>query len=308
MSMAFRGKTWLKTLDGREIYVLFTKSESHRLREAGEALLSIVDLTARMKAQRSLEEAQADLAHSARVSLLGELTASIAHEVNQPMTAIKTYGEAGLRWLNHTDPDMSEVRDVMVNMVEAADRAAKIIDRMRSMITPATIDRESVFLNNLVAEAMQFVVPELRKRRIESLLELQPGLREIHCDPIQLQQVVINLALNAAQAMERSPVRRLVIRTSSVELDGLQLVVEDTGPGIDEAHVGRLFESFFTTKTSGMGIGLGVCQSIVEAHGGTISVMNRVDGGALAVIVLPVTASPSAESDPAGDSLDGVIC
>lgn len=289
---SFRGETWLRTLDGREIYVLFTKSETPRLRAAGEAILSIVDLTERVKAQHSLEEAKANLAHSARVSLLGELTASIAHEVNQPMTAIMTYGEAGLRWLSQPDPALHEVRDAMVNMMQAADRAAKVIDRIRSMVAPTSDKRSDVCINDVIEDAMRFVAPELRKLEVVHTLQLEPDLPHLHGDPIQLQQVVINLALNAAQAMASSSHRNLAIRTMHSGAGQVAALLEDTGSGIDVAHEGRIFESFFTTKPSGMGIGLAVCRSIIEAYGGVISVENRPNGGAVASVSLPAKIAP----------------
>ena len=284
---AFRSETWLRTLDGREIYVLFTKAEATRLQDAGEALLSIVDLTDQFIAKKALEEAQAKLAHAARQALFGEVTASVAHEVNQPMTAITTYGAAGLRWLRHAVPDVMEIRDALTNMIEAAGRASEVIARIQAMATPVVIDQRPVCLNDIVIEAIKLLAPNLVELDVDYTLSLSVGLPLITGDSVQLTQVIINLALNAGQAMEGSSTRELLIRTSTLGTDHVQLDLEDTGPGIAPGDRGRIFESFFTTKASGMGLGLGICRVIVNAHGGTIALDHRPGGGVRATLIIP---------------------
>ena len=284
----FRGETRMRTLDGREIHVLFTVSASQELRAAGQALLGIVDITDRVRAENALTEMQTNYAHAARVSLLGELTASIAHEVNQPLAAITTNGEAGLRWLNQPVLDVEELRLLTKDMISDARRASDIIVRIRAMAMPQPPTYQRLSLNSLVQEAVLFLGPQLKKRDVEQAQCLQSDLPEVSGDPVQLQQVVVNLVLNAVQAMEPTPAPRLELHTSVFDSQYVRLEVVDNGPGVPTRDAERLFDTFFTTKSAGMGIGLSICRSILQAHGGSINFTNDKASGARLTVLLPI--------------------
>ncbi|WP_184717661.1 PAS domain S-box protein [Caulobacter sp.] len=284
----FEAETQLATLDGRRIDVIFTATVPADNAARGNILIGVVDISERVAAGRALERMQADLAHAARVSMLGELTASIAHEVNQPLAAITTHGEAGLRWLNRPEPDLDEARTATARMVSDARRAADIIARIQRMVARGGDDRVPIALAGLIEEATVFLGHEIQSRKASLTLDIAPDLPPVLGDRTQLQQVVVNLAMNALQAMASSSQRDLTIRAA---LDGsgrIAVIVEDSGPGVPEADLTRLFDSFFTTKPTGMGMGLSICRSIVESHGGAIGVRNLQDGGAVFSFTLPL--------------------
>ena len=285
----FSAETPMRALDGRRIDVLFSVAASPHLRATGQALLNIVDITERVQAQHDLIDMQASFAHAARISSLGELATSIAHELNQPLAAITTHGEAALRWMNRAVPDLDETRDLMVRMIADARRASDIIGRIRSMATPQLHVRRSLSLNALVQETLLFMQPDLNKRGVAIVLSLADDLPEIVGDHVQLQQVFVNLALNAAQAMAGTRNPRLALRTWRDPDGWVRMALQDNGPGIAPEHAPQLFQSFFTTKSAGMGIGLAICRSIVEAHGGSIDAVNADSGGARFTIRLPLS-------------------
>jgi C4-dicarboxylate-specific signal transduction histidine kinase len=211
--------------------------------------------------------------------MLGELTASIAHEVNQPLGAILTGAEAALRWLDRAEPDLEELRALSRRTVLDARRAADIIKRIRSMAARTGPEQALISWNNVVEEVIAFLRPELHRHQVEVMLDLGPNLPPVMGDRVQLQQVLANLAINAMQAMANS----------NVDGDRLCTEVEDTGTGIAAEYLDQIFDSFFTTKDRGMGIGLAICRTIIEAHGGTISVANCPSGtGAQFRFQLPV--------------------
>jgi C4-dicarboxylate-specific signal transduction histidine kinase len=286
----FQGPATMRTLAGNEIEVFFTRSASPALSAKGQVLLAIVDMTDKVKAQNDLVEMQANFAHAARISSLGELTASIAHEVNQPLAAITANGEAALRWLRRTPPDIDRLRGLTEEMISDARRASDIVAHVRSMASPQVGLHERIALSGLVEEALALLSVQLAKCGTVAVLELQPDLPEILADPIQLQQVIVNLVLNAMQAMARRPQSRVLLRTWA---DGseIYLTIEDNGPGIRAGDLERLFSSFFTTKADGMGIGLAICRTIMEAHGGAISASNLQTGGACFQVRLPQAAT-----------------
>ena len=197
-------------------------------------------MTDRVKAQATLAQVQADFAHAARVSMLGELTASIAHEVNQPLGAILTTAETALRWLGRAQPDLEELRALSKRTIGDAQRAADIIDRIRAMATRHEVQQECLALNRVVHDVLVFLGPELRRQSIETVLELEPNLPEILADRVQLQQVIANIAINAVQAMDGRDERRLAIRTSLQDPDTTCVEIADTGPGIPPAAVPAL--------------------------------------------------------------------
>ncbi|MEJ1976966.1 MAG: ATP-binding protein [Acetobacteraceae bacterium] len=300
LSAAYQGKDSyeaqirIKARDGTILDTLFFAAFSPVTGEENITLIGLIDVSDRVKAQEMLAQVQAEIAHAARVSVLGELTASIAHEVSQPLTAIETNTEASLLWLARSPPNIDEVRELSARTAAEVQRAADIIHRIRSMVVRTSPEQKNIALNPMIDEAVLFLRHELQRNDVETSLQLGPDLPTLFGDRVQLQQVIVNLAVNAIQAMAlaNSVVRELTIRTVATADRCVLIEVEDTGPGIAEDALGRLFESFFTTKATGMGIGLPICRSIIEAHGGQISVANRDDRpGARFAILLPTRSS-----------------
>lgn len=278
----------LRTLEDREFDALFTACFAPEAVANGKLLIGVIDISERVRAEDMLRRVQSEFAHAARVSMLGELTASIAHEVNQPLAAIATNASAGLRWLDRPEPDMAEVKALAERIVADARRAADIIARVRDMAAHRAPERAALSINGVIEEACVFLRHEMQAQQVDVRLDLARDLPSVLGDRTQLQQVVVNLAVNAAQAMAHSrPPHRITIR-SAFDGDAVQVIVEDTGPGITLEHAARLFDSFFTTKDTGMGMGLPICRSILEAHGGAISAANCEGGGAAFVFTLPV--------------------
>jgi C4-dicarboxylate-specific signal transduction histidine kinase len=218
-----------------------------------------------------LQQIQTEFAHASRVATLGELTASIAHEVNQPLASISVNGQASLRWLDREPPDIEEARTLAARIVADARRAGDIISRVRSMAVQKEPRREPVDLGEVVRETIEFLRRELQTREINLNLKLAKDLPPVLGDRTQLQQVVLNLAMNAMQAMHDQPPDRRVL-TVRVAEDGnhVQVEVDDLGPGIPDHDRVRLFDAFFTTKADGLGLGLSICGSIIDQHGGAI--------------------------------------
>lgn len=279
-------ETRIRAMDGREIDVLFTACFPPDTMNKGALLVGVVDISERKKAEAMLAQLQAEFAHAARISMLGELTASIAHEVNQPLAAIAASAAAGQRWLGRDEPDLEEVKTLVARIARDADRAAQIIGRVRDMAMRRAPEPLPLSLNGLVEEAMVFLRHEIQGHEVTLTLNLAPGLPPVLADRTQLQQVVVNLAVNALQAMGQGGT--LVLATTLTDA-GVSLTVSDTGPGIPEDSLGRLFDSFFTTKDGGMGMGLPICRSIVESYGGTIAAANGAVG---AVFTVTLPASP----------------
>jgi PAS domain S-box-containing protein len=286
----FQETTKLPTLDGRVIDVLLTVAHRRMVDDLGITLISLVDLTERVRAQEMLQRVQADFAHAARISILGELTASIAHELNQPLAAITANGAASLRWLDRPVPDVAEVREATRRMVADAWRSADIIARIRRMAVRRAPEHMPVSFDELILEALVFLRHEVQSRAVTVSHHRAQGAPKVLADHIQLQQVIVNLAVNAMQAMAQagSPERKITIRTATPDAATLCCTVEDSGPGIAPDHLDRLFDTFFTTKESGMGMGLSICRSIIEAHGGRIAADNEsAHGGARLYFTLP---------------------
>jgi len=255
---------------------------------------ALMDITARIRAQEDLQRVQADFAHAARVSVLGEMAASIAHEVSQPLMAISTDASASLLWLDRAEPDVGEVRDHISHILAAAARAAAIIKRVRGMAARHTPESKPVRINSVIEDAVAFLGQDLRAHDVTVALDLDHNSPAVLADVTQLQQVVVNLVMNSVQAMTQTDaaLRRLIVR-SSPEGAAVTVTIDDTGPGLSVDHLDRLFESFFTNKDGGMGMGLKICRSIIESHGGQIGAANRPEGGARITFTLP--AAPEAE-------------
>jgi PAS domain S-box-containing protein len=272
--------TRLVTCDGAVIDVLFFVAFAPITGKEHVSLVALIDVSDRVKAENMLARLQADIAHASRISVLGELTASIAHEVSQPLTAIEANTEASLLWLAHACPNLPEVRELCARTAQEVQRAAEILHRIRSMAIRASPVKSPLTVNTIVEEALLFLRHELIRHGIETRLLLNPSLPLILGDRVQLQQVLVNLTVNAIQSMasDAGEPKVLTIRTSSNGVDGSQVVeVEDAGPGIDPEALDRLFDGFFTTKPTGMGIGLAICRTIIESHGGQITARNLDD-------------------------------
>jgi PAS domain S-box-containing protein len=254
---------------------------------------ALMDVTAAKRAESRLHEAQAQVAHVARITSLGALSASIAHEVNQPLSAIVSHGEASLRWLNRDVPRLDEVESSIRHVIANGKRASEVVQRVRGLIGKTERNRRTVNFNQLVEEVVPLVRSEAARHRAMLRLDLAADLPAIHGDPIELQQVIINLIVNAVQAMatvDDRP-RSAVVTTRADGTDDVLLEVEDSGPGIDPDHAAQIFEAFFTTKPGGVGMGLSICRSIIEAHGGQLTARSRAsEQGAIFRCILPRSA------------------
>lgn len=254
---------------------------------------SITDVTGAVVAEQALHRSQVQLQHATRVTMLGELAASIAHEVNQPLAAISTNGEACLRWMNRPQPDLEEARYTVNAILAASARATGVIKRIRALARRSDPQHLGLDLNLLAEESVDLVRRELNNHRVALVLELEAGLPPVNGDRVQLQQVIINLLMNAIQAMHQCPAGQavLTLRTERRADSTLWLGVTDTGPGIPPDQMPRLFEAFYSTKPDGMGMGLPICRSIMETHGGRIWAVEPegdAPAGATIVVSLPV--------------------
>lgn len=257
-----------------------------------EYLGAITDITERVESEEQLHRSQIQLAHAARVSTLGELAASVAHEVNQPLTAILANAKAARRWLARPEPDLPEAMAALDGIVQASERAGQVIRRIRALARRADPEHRPLDLNALVEETLELLQRELERSPLELRVDLAPGLPEVVGDRVELQQVLINLVMNALQAMAAAGATgargaRLEVRTL---FDGgtVHLSVRDSGPGIPDSDCARLFEPFFSTKADGMGLGLSICRSIITKHGGQIGARSTPPGCTFHV-ELPVT-------------------
>ncbi|MGY2735068.1 ATP-binding protein [Sphingomonas sp. UYP23] len=271
--------------DGARIDVVFAIWAGQASRSNEPVLASIVDVGDRRRAELALHQVRSDFAHAARIATLGEMTASIAHEVNQPLAALSTYGQTIRRWIDRPVPDLDEVRALADYVVADAERASAIISRIRSLSIKGAPKSEPLALNELVLEAIQIVRNDLAKSGVEPRLAFAEKLPFFRGDRIQIQQVLVNLIVNAIQAMANTPrgERSIRIATALLPSGRLELIVEDTGPGVPVESRDRLFTSFFSTKENGMGIGLPICRSILDAHEGDIELQESGKGARLRV-------------------------
>jgi two-component system sensor kinase FixL len=257
-------------------------------------LAAVVDISARKFAEAQARQHREELGHLSRVAVMGELAASVAHELNQPLSGIVSNAAAGQRFIDRGDVDLHEMRDLLADIVADGRRAGDVIRGIRSMVKKGTPTRQRVNLNDLVVNVVRLLNPDamLHSCELETLLE--PNLPAIEADPIQLQQVLINLVINAFDAMHNTPLshRKVVIATERNDDGAICSSVRDYGVGISEEARDRLFDRFFTTKTEGLGLGLGIVRSIVESHGGTVAAENVDGGGARFHFALPVKSSP----------------
>ncbi len=278
----------VRTFDGRIIDILFMVSYPHRSAVLDKTLLMMVDITDRVRLEKQLAKVEADFAHASRVSTLGEMVSSIVHEVRQPLTVITTDAETSLRWLSKSEPPIEKVRQVTERIVQSAERANSIVGRIKEMTVKQPPISLEIEVNDVVLQSLRLVKSELRSRGVKVISRLAPNLPPIVGDEIQLQQVVVNLLLNAVHAIETGDVdeRDILVETKGSH-EGIELVVSDTGPGIPVGCEEQIFDSFFSTKDRGMGMGLAICRSITKTHGGSIKAESPPGGGARLTVSLP---------------------
>lgn len=263
---------------------------------------SCVDLTERRRAEQEGQQQRAELAHIARLTTMGELTASLAHELNHPQSAILSNAQAGELFLNANPPAIDEVRKILADIVRDNRRAVEIIQRLRGFLKKRDLEFERVDINNIVSEIIPLVESDAGARGVTLRLELESSLPEARADRVHLQQVLLNLMLNGMDAMKTSPNGRRELRiqtqlaaAGNEEQNGaaIEVIVRDSGSGIPGHKLATIFQPFFTTKPHGMGVGLSICRRIVEAHGGRIKAENNPDAGATVRFTLPAWKDPS---------------
>jgi C4-dicarboxylate-specific signal transduction histidine kinase/integral membrane sensor domain MASE1 len=264
-------------------------------RPEGGAVVSRTDVTERKRAEMEAERARQELAHFTRVSTMGELTASLAHELRQPLAGILTNAQAAQRFLAATPPDLDEVREILADIVKNDRRATQVIQRLRDLVRRGDSEMRPFDLNDLIRDVVKLLASDTIIRGVTVELALAAESAVVRADPVQIQQVVLNLLLNAMEAMAGCPreTRLLVIRTENPEPLRVQVSVDDAGPGLSAGVQGLMFDPFYTTKPHGMGMGLAIARSIIELHRGVISAENTVTGGATLRFSLPVDTCPS---------------
>jgi signal transduction histidine kinase len=249
----------------------------------------------RRRSEMEGQRLRQDLAHVGRVSTMGELTASLAHELNQPLTAILSNAQTAQRMLASDKADLGELREILGDIVEDDKRAGEVIHRLRGFLRKSNIELAALDIGELVGQVARLANSDAILRNVAIRLELAPGLPPVCGDRVQLQQVILNLLMNGLDAMRESGEgeRTLVLRTESGGPASVVVAVEDSGVGIDEADLDHVFHAFYTTKPDGLGMGLAIARSIVEAHGGRLQARNNPRGGATFSFTLPViTAAP----------------
>jgi C4-dicarboxylate-specific signal transduction histidine kinase len=250
---------------------------------------TIVDFHDRRQAEEALRNTQAELAHVNRVMTMGELAASIAHEVNQPLASIIASGDSCTAWLANEPPNLERARAAADRVIQAATQASEIVQRIRALFKKTTANTTPVNINAVIEETLSLLRHETQRHDISLFTELEPDVPSVRADRVQLQQVILNLVMNAiesAASVDRER-RRLVIQSALSNSGELLVAVKDTGPGIEAQQAERLFAPFFTTKPQGIGMGLPISRSIIEAHGGRLWAERNEPYGAVFQFVLP---------------------
>ena len=287
------------TRKGAAISVTSRQSLRRDERGAAVAILEINrDITERKQAEEALRAAQAELAHVARVMTVGELTASIAHEVNQPLSGMVLNANASLRWLAGATPNLDEAREALSRIIRDGNRASDVIAKIRALLRKTDMEKERLDMNDAIREVVALAQGEMRRTRVALRAELEGDLPRVLGDRVQLQQVILNLVMNGIEAMsavtDRS--RDLLIRSRQHESDKVLVAVQDSGMGLDSKNMERIFDAFYTTKAQGMGMGLAISRSIVENHGGRLWAVPNDGPGATFQFTLHVDSNHERES------------
>jgi two-component system sensor kinase FixL len=265
-----------------------------RTRDGLFVVASVIDITERQKAEAEAQELRQELAHIARVATMGELTAAIVHELAQPLAAILTTAQAGLRLIAAGKYDAEQVPEILRRIVADEERARRVIEHLRSMFQKGKVERRPLMLNQVLNDVVSVVQRDAERRRVALVLNLAAPALWVSGDRVQLQQVLLNLIVNAFDALDgvSDRPRTVTLRAHGVDGQQAQMDVEDSGPGIGAERLGSIFNPFVTSKTGGMGMGLSVSRSIVIAHDGRLWAENGPTGGAIFHVVLPAIAAP----------------
>ena len=260
---------------------------------------TVIDVTEAKRAQDALRATQSKLERITRLTTMHAATASIAHEVNQPLAAIVANGNAALRWLRRTPPDVAEAATNVNRIISDGHRASQVVTSVRTMFKKDEHAKVRLNINEVIEEVLTLLCSELNNRRVSVRTELSQELPRISADRVQLQQVMLNLVMNAGEAMDAMPVgaRMLTIRSEACAPNEVMIAVEDSGPGIDPKDTDRIFDAFVTTKAQGMGMGLSICRSIIESHRGQLWASARHPHGSIFYVKLP--------NAPSHDARDG---
>jgi C4-dicarboxylate-specific signal transduction histidine kinase len=253
-----------------------------------------VDITERRLAETEAKEKQEELTHLARVVILGQLSGALAHELNQPLSSILTNAQVARRLLSRENINMDEIMNILEDIIDADKRAGDVIRHLRALFMKGEPKLQATDINQAILKVLELARNDLILRKIIVVLQLDGQTRQVQADPVQLQQVLLNLLVNACEAMSSGSVKRRQL-TIGTRFDdsGMQITFSDTGMGIAADQMDQVFESFFTTKEHGMGFGLSISHAIIAKHGGSIEAMNNPDGGATFSIMLPVQAGGS---------------
>jgi signal transduction histidine kinase len=283
----------LRTFDGRVIDAELTVTFPTPPESLDITLLTIEDVTEKLRTEAELRQVQADYTRAARIVTLGELASSIAHEVNQPLAAIAMNADTSLRWLSRDDPNLEKVAQLNRRIAESAQHASEIVQRIRGMAARHLPEPAPLDFNAVVEESLLFVCHDIEARGIQLSVTLDIGAPRVLGDRVQLQQVIVNLLVNSLQALAQKDVGegRIALAIGRAAGGAVTFTIRDNGPGIAEADLARIFDGFFTTKPDGMGIGLALCQSIIAAHGGTITASSQSEGGAVFCVSIPPVAA-----------------
>jgi PAS domain S-box-containing protein len=248
------------------------------------------DITKREFYRSETHKLQSELAHMDRVVTISTLTSALAHEINQPLAAMRSYAQAALRFMDKDQPEYDSVREALQGIVADNKRAAEVVNRLRDLVKKGSTHRETIEINSIIKDVTGLINSELVLRNASITLDLHPSVPVVQGDSIQIQQVLINLLTNAMDAMNDQPIdtRTIAISTRSEDSNEIIVSISDSGGGIPSCTIKAIFSPFHTTKSTGMGLGLSICKSIIEAHGGKISAQNNPDGGAMFSIILPI--------------------
>jgi two-component system sensor kinase FixL len=292
----WEGELVHQTRDGSRIVVSSRWSLQQDAERGATAVLETNnDITERKRAEEGLRQAQAELAHFNRVTTMGQLAASIAHEVNQPVTGVAANAHAALRFLQLDPPDVQEARDALIDIVKNSDRAAEVVARIRALMRKTPPRYDWLDLDEAILEVVALTRDEAIRAGVVLETELARHMPQIQGDRVQLQQVMLNLIVNAIQASSQvSSTRRVVVVANAAGSERASITVRDSGVGLDPARSDRLFEAFYTTKATGMGMGLAICRSIIESHGGRIWAEPNKPQGAVFSIDLPLQQESTA--------------